>query len=143
MILFQFLSRLSPEFSTSREERRNQPCFLSVIRKGKNQNLASRPIWRTFGWPWSSPGEREFAYQRRVLIKVAIANPPWPDHKVNNSRPAQARGSVRPRLEIHFLAALQCCAGEFLSFAFVLHSLLARPANDERASGPRNEVLIF
>lgn len=51
--------------------------------------------------------ESELGYQRRALIEVAVANPPWPHDEVDNPWPSHPSGTVRPDLEIHLLVPRQ------------------------------------
>src|SRR5260370_16321026 len=51
--------------------------------------------------------EDEFLNQRRILIEVAVTDPAWFDHEVHNSRPGQARRTVRPGLEVNPFPAFQ------------------------------------
>src|ERR1019366_8731624 len=87
--------------------------------------------------------EREFLDERRVLIEVAIANPPGPHHEVHDSRPREVSRTIGPCLEVHLLAAFQLLPLKFCSFTFVLHGLLTRPADDERTALPGDEIRIF
>ena len=87
--------------------------------------------------------ELELADKRRVLIEVAVPNPRRPHDEVDDTWPTHMRLAVRPHLEIGFLIQLQLRRSEFLSFTFILDSLLAGPAEHERACGPRVEIRIL
>src|SRR5260370_6928647 len=87
--------------------------------------------------------EDEFLNQRRILIEVAVTDPAWFDHEVHNSRPGQARRTVRPGLVVNLLAAFQLSALKIRGLTLELHSLFAGPTNHEGALGPADQVGAF
>jgi hypothetical protein len=76
-----------------------------------------------------------------ILIKVAIANPPRPDHKIRDAGPAQVAAAFWPSGEIHFLVVRERGSLRLVRFALVLHRSFACPPNHERTTGIRHQIL--
>src|SRR6266446_6995754 len=85
--------------------------------------------------------ERELFNKARILIKVAVTNPPRPDDEMRDARPVQPAWPVRPCGEIHFLVVRKCCSLGLLRLALVLHRDFACPSDHERATGIRHQIL--
>ena len=79
--------------------------------------------------------EGELFNEGRTLIKVAVANPPRPDHEICDAGPAQVAAAFWPSGEIHFLVVRKHGALGLVGFTLVLHRDFARPPYDERTTG--------
>lgn len=89
----------------------------------------------------TTPLEGELFNEGRILIKVAIANPPRPDHEIRDAGPAQVAAAFWPSGEISLLIACQCYSRGLTSLALVLHRDFACPPNHERTTGIRHQIL--
>src|ERR1700687_3495549 len=76
-----------------------------------------------------------------ILIKVAVANPPRPDHEIRDVGPAKVAAAFWPSGEIHFLVVRKRGSLGLARFALVLHRDFACPPNHERTMGIRHQIL--
>ena len=81
------------------------------------------------------PLEGELFHEGRILIKVAVANPPRPDHEIRDAGPAEVAAAFWPSGEIHFLVVRERGSLGLVRFALVLHRDFACPSYDERTTG--------
>src|ERR1700693_550032 len=65
--------------------------------------------------------EGELFNEGRILIKVAVANPPRPDHEIRDAGPAQVAAAFWPSSEIYFLVVRKRDRLGLVRFALVLH----------------------
>src|ERR1700693_6421516 len=78
--------------------------------------------------------EGELFNEGRTLIKVAVANPPRPDHEIRDAGPAQMAAAFWPSGEISLLIACQCYSLGLTGLALVLNRDFACPAHHERTT---------
>jgi len=87
--------------------------------------------------------ERKFSDERWILIEIAVADPFWSYDEGHTTWPSEPSRSVRPCLQVRVLEAYQLRSSEFSGIAFVLHRLLACPADNERAPGSGRQIFKF
>src|ERR1700687_4515881 len=85
--------------------------------------------------------EGELFNEGRILIKVAVANPPRADHEIRDAGPAQVAAAFWPSGEISLLIACQCYSLVLTVLTLVLHRDFACPPNHERTTGIRHQIL--
>src|SRR5260370_5936108 len=85
--------------------------------------------------------EGELFNEGRILIKVAVANPPRADHEIRDAGPAQVAAAFWPSGEISLLIACQCYSLGLTGLALVLHRDFACPPNHERTTAILHQIL--
>src|SRR5260370_34253840 len=109
------------------------------------------PNWSIIGKRWAvlrdisrsltTPLEGELFNEGRILLKVAVANPPRPDHEIRDAGPAQVAAALWPSGEISLSIACQCYSLGSGGLALVLNGDLAGPPNHEGTPGIRHQIL--
>src|SRR5579864_3283718 len=89
----------------------------------------------------TTPLECELFNEGRILIKVAVANPPRPYHEIRDAGPAQVAAAFWQSGEIHFLVVRKLGSLWLVRLALVLHRDFACPPNHERTPGIRHQIL--
>jgi hypothetical protein len=84
--------------------------------------------------------EDELFNKGRILIKVAVANPPRPDHEIRDAGPTQVASAFWPSGEIHFLIVRKRGSLGLVRLTLVLHRDFACPPNHERTPGIRHQI---